>query len=268
MPALPLLLLLRTLPLLLRTPPLLRLLLRTAFLDELAATDTLMLSKPAICGLWLPIHGALDVAEEGWAGAAETVTTPHMFAVHVHLVVEVVVDCDVESAYLVYIPHDLLELAAVSAFSEAGGGVGEEEEGVDHLVQQRLLELIARAVLQERRGELDGAGVITGMRAGTGTEGHLLAPLHVALLQALLEEEAVVVTKHLVDVQDLIVIVAPEEFILHFPPIIPASNTHTFNQYHPFTIIPLRLNHPMDVIVLTSVRRLLSSSLPFDRLRL
>lgn len=68
------------------------------------------------------------------------------------------------------------------------------------------------------------------MRAGASTESHLLAPLHIALIEPLLKEELVVVAEHLVDVQDLVIIVTPEEFILHFPPIITASNTHTFNQ--------------------------------------
>ncbi len=141
-------LLLRTLPLLLRAPPFLTLLLRPTFLDELAPTDTLMLSKPAICGLRLPIHCALDIPEEWRTGAAESIATPNMLAMYVDFVVEVVVNCDVESAYLIYIPHDFLELAAMSTLSEAGGWVSEEEEGVDHLVEEGLLELIGRAVLE------------------------------------------------------------------------------------------------------------------------
>lgn len=211
-------------------PPLHRFLLRTAFLYEFTPADTLMFGKPAISRLRLPIHGSLHVSEEGWSGTAETVASPHMLAMEVHLIVKVMVHCDVEPSYLVYIPHDLLKLATMSAFSETCRWVSEEEEGVDHLVQQCLFEFIPRAVLQKRSRELNGTGVITGMCAGASTEGHLLAPLHIALLESLLKEELVVVAKHLVDVKDLVIIVTPEEFILHFPPIIPASNTHTFNQ--------------------------------------
>ena len=106
------------------------------------------------------------------------------------------------------------------------------------------------------------------MRAGSSAEGHLLAPLHITLVESLLKEEFVVVPEHLVDVQDLVVIVTSEEFILHFPPIIPASNTHTFHQLHPSIFIKYpQDNHPIDVFVLNSVLFLLSSILPFERLR-
>lgn len=93
-----------------------------------------MLSKPVISRLRLPVHGSLHVSEEGWPGTAETVTAPHMLTMQVDLIMEVMVDCDVESSYLVDISHDLLELPTVSAFSEAGRWVCEEEESVDHLV--------------------------------------------------------------------------------------------------------------------------------------
>jgi hypothetical protein len=78
-----------------------------------------MLGKPVIGRLWFPIHGSLHVPEEGRSGTTETVAAPHMFTMQVYLIVEIMVDCDVEPSYLIDIPHDLLKLATMSAFSEA-----------------------------------------------------------------------------------------------------------------------------------------------------
>lgn len=106
-----------------------------------------MFGKPVISRLRLPIHGSLHIPEEGWPGTAETVAAPYMLTMQVYLIVEIMVDCDVESSYLVYIPHDLLKLATMSAFSETCRRVSEEEKGVDHLVQQSLFQFIPSAVL-------------------------------------------------------------------------------------------------------------------------
>lgn len=128
---------------------LLRLFLRAAFLDELSPTHTLMFSKPVVSRLWLPIHSSFDISKEWWSCPAKTIAAPHMLAMQVHLIMEIVVYRDIKPSYLVDIPHDLLKLATMPTFSEASGWVSKEEESVDHLVQQGLFQLVSCAILQK-----------------------------------------------------------------------------------------------------------------------
>jgi len=56
---------------------------------------------------------------------------------------------------------------------------------------------------------------MAGMRACACTERHLLAPLNVALVEPLLEEELVVIDEHLVHVEDFVLVFTAEVFVAH-----------------------------------------------------
>lgn len=53
------------------------------------------------------------------------------------------------------------------------------------------------------------------MGACACAEGHLLAPLNVALVESLLEEELVVIDEHLVHVEHLVLVFTAEVFVAH-----------------------------------------------------
>lgn len=93
------------------------LLFRSAFLDELASTNSLMLLEPWISRLRSPIHSSFHIAVKGRLGLARSITSPNMLAMQVHLISEVVKDGDVQFGDIVDVPHDFLEFLAVSAFS-------------------------------------------------------------------------------------------------------------------------------------------------------
>ena len=97
------------------------------------------------------------------------------------------------------------------------------------------------------------------MGACACAEGHLLAPLNVALVESLLEEELVVIDEHLVHVEHLVLVFTAEVFVAHSLQLSPLQSRikHLYN--HAF--------HIREEAVCTAFL-LLYSRRPFERLKL
>ncbi len=116
-----------------------------------------------------------------------------------HLVVKVVVDRDLCAGLLVDPVHVAVECWPVAIVVVVA--VGDEEVGVDHLVQERLHQVRSRPQLEQGHAQPDGA--VPGaalVAAHAGAQRHPGRPTHLAGLQAAPEESAVELTKQGVEV--------------------------------------------------------------------
>lgn len=102
-----------------------------------------MVLPPRVSGRRRPVHRPLHVAEERLAGPTRAVTAPPVLPVHVHLVVEGVVNRDFRPAGLIDSVHVFAELRPVPV--PVSVVLRDEQQGVDHLVQERLDQVFTRS---------------------------------------------------------------------------------------------------------------------------
>lgn len=95
-----------------------------------------MLGPPLVVRTRRPITRSLNVSEEGFAVLTDSVATPNVSLVKVHLVVECVVDSYIGSSCLINAGHDPFEIRTMSAVALAD--VQHKQVGVDHFVQHCL----------------------------------------------------------------------------------------------------------------------------------
>lgn len=79
-----------------------------------------------------------------------------MVAMHVDLIMKFMVNCYLEIGNIIDVGHNLLKFFAMPSFCETRFRVGQKEKGVDHFVQQCLLELVGCAILQQWGTEFNG----------------------------------------------------------------------------------------------------------------
>ena len=128
-----------------------------ADLGERAGALGLVLGPPRVRFAGRAIHGALDVAVVRRPLATRPAAAPHVLARVVDLVVEAVIDGDVRVGERVDATHVRLELVAVlAAVLEVARQV---QVGVYHLVEQRLHEVVARPILEQRLAQPDDAAL-------------------------------------------------------------------------------------------------------------
>ena len=159
-----------------------------------------MLPPPPVTGTWCPVHRPFYKAVEGRLLGAGSVTPPPVLLVQLHLVMEGVVDTDAGPGGRVDPVHVLVELGPVTVVVVIV--VGDEEEGVDHLVQQRLHQVLPGPEFQERDGDPDGAEPLSGrIPADTSAGVHPGRPAHLAHHQLPPEESLVELLEESVEVR-------------------------------------------------------------------
>lgn len=95
-----------------------------------------MISPPGVVGRRGPVHGPLHESKERLSVLAGPIAFPPVLPVHVHLIVEGVVDRDSGPSGCVDPLHVLTELGSMSV--SVSVVLGHEQQGMDHLMEKSL----------------------------------------------------------------------------------------------------------------------------------
>lgn len=106
-----------------------------------------MSPPPEITWPRFSIHSSSHEPIIWWSLVALAIASPDVCLVSSYLIMEAVSDSDVKASQVVDGLHDELELSSMSILA-TGLGMVNEQIGMDHLVQQSLLDFACRAILQ------------------------------------------------------------------------------------------------------------------------
>lgn len=106
--------------------------------------------EPVISFLWLSVVGSSYIPVVWCLILTLSCASPDMPPVKLYLIMEVVIDGEVEPGLSIDLMHDLLEGRTMPFLRFTGIRIRNEEIGVYHFMQQRLLDFIARPKLQQR----------------------------------------------------------------------------------------------------------------------